>query len=119
MIENNQKYVLPGPRFLDVHWRGWVSLFASCGLYISVGAVYLWGYIGQIVCSYFHYKGDKNVTESEATHMIPYGMLAMALLNPFGPILFRFLNIKIIIFFGMGIMISSLFVGAHLTNTFA
>ena len=117
-MNSDTKYILPGHRFLNIHWRGWLSILGSCGIYIAAGSVYLWGYIGQIVTSYFHYIGDKSVTESEATHMIPYGMLVMALLNPCGPLLFKFLNIKIIILLGMGIMVVSVFIGAHFVKKF-
>ena len=96
-------YKLPGPRFLDIHWRGWVSFAGSLGLYVLLGYVYLWGFIGQVVTSYFHWIGDKDVLESQAELVIPYGMLAMAALNPIGPILFKYLNIKVLVFLGLGI----------------
>jgi hypothetical protein len=41
-----ENYKLPGARFLDVHWRGWVSLLGSFAIYILLGYVYLWGFVG-------------------------------------------------------------------------
>ena len=111
-------YKLPGARFLDIHWRGWVSFAGSLGLYVLLGYVYLWGFIGGVVTSYFHYQGDKDVRESQAELVIPYGMLAMAVLNPLGPILFKYLNIKVLVFLGLGVLIGCLALAVGTTKTF-
>jgi hypothetical protein len=70
----DKEYKLPGPRFLDVHWRGWISCFGSFCIYFVLGVEYVWGFIGQRVISHFHYMGDKGVMEMDATSVIPHAL---------------------------------------------
>ena len=112
------EYKLPGSRFLDVHWKGWISIVGSFMVYVLIGYVYLWGFIGEIVISYFHYQGDHECVESDASSMIPNGLLVMAFLNPLGPTFFRFFNIKIIVLMGVGIMTASLAIAINTSTKF-
>ena len=112
-------YKLPGLRILDVHWRGWLSLLGSFFIYCLLGYAYLWGFIGEKVISYYHYEGDTSVLESQAPDLFTRAFFMVAVFNPIGPIIFKCLNIRIIVFIGGAILVASMAIVANYVKTFA
>lgn len=80
----------------------------------------MYGYIGEIVVSYFHnVKGDEtNVDPSIPLQMLGLCLLALSIFNPMGPILYKYMGIKILILLGMGTQLLAIVVGAYYVDTY-
>jgi len=89
-------FTLPGPRFLQFHWRGWLTIVGLVMAYTISGTAFMYGYIGEIVVSYFHnHKSDQTmVNPAIPLQMLGQCLLALAIFNPMGPLLFNFFQLS-------------------------
>lgn len=71
--------------FLDIEYKGWISMFGAFNLAMLVGQNYVWGAIGEYVISWFYHGSDPTVKTSQAITVIPITWLALNIMSFVGP----------------------------------
>lgn len=78
--------------------------------------MYLWGDVSNYVVTYFHYRGDKSATLSNALLVIPLSLIVQSFFNIVGAFLMKRWHPTIILILGLSIMCGSILIATFCTS---